>query len=98
MLKSVGLIIILGLLLPLFSSAEIDVTTERDLEIQEIAEKRLYPGGADEEDLEVVERITEADIKVSRSSVEREVYKELFNEELKESVDSIEEEPEAEEE
>ena len=46
--------------------------------------KRMYPGGADEDDLKVMAALPEAMIKIDARSLQREVYKELYNEELKE--------------
>ena len=54
--------------------------------------KRLYPGGNDEEDLQVQAHIPEATLKTDSRYLQREVYKTLFNEELKEDGrESVEE-------
>lgn len=45
--------------------------------------KRTYPGGADEEDLRVLPVLPEAALKADARSVQREVYKALYNQELK---------------
>ncbi len=45
--------------------------------------KRSYPGGADEEDLRVQAALPEAALKTDARSVQREVYKALYNQELK---------------
>jgi hypothetical protein len=45
--------------------------------------KRSYPGGADEEDLRVLPALPEAALKTDSRSVQREVYKALYNQELK---------------
>lgn len=45
--------------------------------------KRTYPGGADEEDLRVLPALPEAAMKSDARSVQREVYKALYNQELK---------------
>ncbi len=46
--------------------------------------KRAYPGGADEDDLQVQAKIPEALLKTDARSVQREVYKDLYNQEMKE--------------
>lgn len=54
--------------------------------------KRNYPGGADEEDLRVQNYLPEAGLKTDARSVQREVYKALYNQELKdERHDPVEE-------
>lgn len=45
--------------------------------------KRTYPGGADEEDLRVLPALPEAALKADARAVQREVYKALYNQELK---------------
>ena len=45
--------------------------------------KRTYPGGADEEDLRVLPALPEAALKADARSVQREVYKALYNQDLK---------------
>ena len=45
--------------------------------------KRSYPGGADEEDLRVQTSLPEAGLKTDARSVQREVFKSLYNQELK---------------
>ncbi len=45
--------------------------------------KRAYPGGADEGDLVVQNRLPEAALKTDQRSLQRGVYKALFNHELK---------------
>lgn len=45
--------------------------------------KRSYPGGADEEDLQVQNHLPEAGLKTDSRSLQREVYKVLYNQELK---------------
>ena len=60
--------------------------------MQNAAGKRAYPGGADEEDLRVLPALPEAALKTDARSVQREVYKNLYNQELKEqSQDAVEE-------
>ncbi len=56
------------------------------------AGKRTYPGGGDEEDLQVQNRIPEAALKTDPRSLQREVYKGLYNQELKdERQETVEE-------
>lgn len=57
-----------------------------------ISIQRPYPGGADEEDLRVQSSLPEAKLKVDARSVQREVFKQLYNQELKdERHDTVEE-------
>ena len=54
--------------------------------------KRSYPGGADEEDLRVLPALPEAAMKTDTRTVQREVYKTLYNQDLKdERHDPVEE-------
>lgn len=54
--------------------------------------KRTYPGGADEEDLQVQTAIPEAAQRTDARSLQREVFKALYNQELKdERQDAVEE-------
>ena len=54
--------------------------------------KRNYPGGADEEDLQVQAAIPEAAVHTDARSLQREVFKALFNKELKDDrEDAVEE-------
>jgi hypothetical protein len=54
--------------------------------------KRTYPGGADEEDLQVQAHLPEAEMKENAHAVQREVFKELYNQEMKEERnDTVEE-------
>lgn len=54
--------------------------------------KRNYPGGADEEDLRVQPSLPEAALKTDARSLQREVYKALYNQELKDDrQDAVEE-------
>ena len=54
--------------------------------------KRTYPGGADEEDLRVQARLPEAVQKGEARSIQKDVYKTLFNKELKDEGESVVEE------
>ncbi len=49
----------------------------------ERARKRLYPGGRDEEDLKVLASLPEAPRKTDTRSIQKEVYKNLFDQDLK---------------
>jgi len=54
--------------------------------------KRTYPGGADEEDLRVQAALPEAALRTDARSIQRDVYKALFNQELKDDrQDAVEE-------
>ena len=54
--------------------------------------KRAYPGGADEEDLQVQTALPEAALRTDARSLQRDVYKALYNQELKdERQDAVEE-------
>jgi hypothetical protein len=54
--------------------------------------KRTYAGGGDEEDLRVLAALPEAAMKTDQRSLQKEVYKQLFNQDLKEeSHDELEE-------
>lgn len=64
---------------PAFDSSEF---SEQELQIQERARKRLYPGGRDEEDIKVYEAAVMAERKLNRRLIEKDVYKQLFSEEL----------------
>lgn len=46
------------------------------------ASRRTYPGGGDEEDLQVQGRIPDAALRTDSRSLQREVYKVLYNQEL----------------
>lgn len=48
--------------------------------------KRNYPGAADEEDLRVQAALPEAAMRIDSRTLQREVYKQLFNQELKEET------------
>jgi hypothetical protein len=50
------------------------------------ASRRTYAGGVDEEDLQVQPRLPEATLKADYRSIQKGVYKQLFNQELKDSA------------
>lgn len=84
-------------LMPMTGQSEIlnragDQLSDKELVLQEKARKRLYPGGRDEEDLIVHPQAIIARRKLNRREVEKEVYKQLFNEELKGDAESSAEE------
>ncbi|NJM10426.1 MAG: hypothetical protein HC883_06140 [Bdellovibrionaceae bacterium] len=57
-----------------------------------LSPKRTYPGGADEEDLRVQTALPEAALRTDARSIQREVYKALYNQELKDDrQDAVEE-------
>ena len=65
----------------------IDLSGEADRDpaaVKVYSGKRTYPGGSDEEDLQVQTKIPEAALKTDSRSVQRDVYKELYNQEMKE--------------
>lgn len=87
----------MGLVLCAQSHAE-DFLTEPEAEREPAAVapsltvKRTYPGGADEEDLQVQTAIPEAALRTDARSLQREVFKALYNQELKdERQDAVEE-------
>lgn len=79
------LLIILGLSLSLnaFAADEL-VDLDREPAAVTPASKRAYPGGLDEEDLRVQTTLPEASLRTDSRSVQREVYRSLYNQELKE--------------
>jgi hypothetical protein len=60
--------------------------------IAPMATKRTYPGGADEEDLRVQSALPEARIATDARTIQREVYKSLYNQDLKDERPENEEE------
>ena len=46
--------------------------------------QRAYPGGADEEDLRVLAVLPEAEMRTDARTLQRDVYKSVYNQELKE--------------
>lgn len=56
------------------------------------ATHRGYPGGADEDDLQVQAHLPEATMRTDARSLQKDVYKTLFNQELKDdNRDAVEE-------
>lgn len=65
---------------------------ERDPASVTAPRKRTYPGGADEEDLTVQAQLPEATLKTDARGIQKEVYKSVFNQELKdERQEAVEE-------
>ncbi|MGE0764589.1 MAG: hypothetical protein AB7N80_15040 [Bdellovibrionales bacterium] len=60
----------------------------------EKARKRLYPGGRDEEDLKVLASLPESIRKTDERVIQKDVYKTLFNQELKNDAPEEASEPE----
>lgn len=94
----IGTFVTLGA--PSWSEKDIEtsILSEEDWKIQEKARKRLYPGGRDEDDLKIMSSATSAKRKLNRREIEKEVFKQLFNEDLKQSAEDAESEADIEEE
>ena len=71
--------LLVALILP--STAFSEELSRSELSLQEKASQRLYPGGPDEDRLEVVEGASSATASLNRYQIEREVYQSLFQEE-----------------
>ncbi|NJL72347.1 MAG: hypothetical protein HC888_12605 [Candidatus Competibacteraceae bacterium] len=56
------------------------------------SKKRTFPGGADEEDLRVQTNLPDAAIRTDARTLQRDVYRSLYNQELKDDrQDAVEE-------
>ena len=66
---------------------------ERDIaSVAPLTVKRTYPGGNDEEDLRVQSALPEASMRADTRGIQREIFKSLYNQELKEErQDEVEE-------
>ncbi|MGE4133869.1 MAG: hypothetical protein AB7F86_19690 [Bdellovibrionales bacterium] len=54
--------------------------------------KRSYPGGADEEDLRILSSLPDAPIHTDARAIQKDIYKEVFKQDLKdEDQDTVEE-------
>jgi hypothetical protein len=53
--------------------------------------KRAYPGSADEEELKVLPAVQDVPLKADARSIQKEVFKTLYNQELKDGADAVEE-------
>lgn len=60
--------------------------------IQPPSHRRNYPGSADEDDLRVMPALPEAPLKTNARILQREVFKRLYNQELKEDSQNDSEE------
>jgi hypothetical protein len=63
---------------------EIDVNRDPAAVPRSYVGKRTYPGGMDEEDLQVQAQLPEAALKTDAHTVQRDVYKSLYKQEMKE--------------
>jgi hypothetical protein len=69
-----------------FAAAEDVLEMDRDpasLVLPSNAAKRTYPGGADEDDLKVQNSLPEAALRTDARGIQKEVYKTLYNQDLK---------------
>ena len=92
-MKSVLAILILSICWPTFAEEAQDLDRDpASLALPSAATKRTYPGGADEEDLKVLAQLPEAAVRTDARSIQKEVLKALYNQELKdESTAPVEE-------
>lgn len=67
------------------SASEISSPLTSTEEIER-ARKRQYPGGRDEEELKVLVALPEFSRKTDDKTIQKEIYKNLFNQELKEDT------------
>ncbi len=87
MMKHVCWILVLVASGAAYAEENIDLSGEVDRDpafVKVYSGKRTYPGGGDEEDLQVQTKIPEAALKTDSRTVQRDVYKELYNQEMKE--------------
>lgn len=61
--------------------------------VSDMARNRSYPGGVDEEDLKVQDPMPVAFRKLREKNIQKEIYKKMFNEDMKDDPNSAEEEP-----
>lgn len=93
-LKFLALGLCVAFSLPVFAEDElIDPNDREPASVNPLnASKRTYPGGADEEDLLVQARLPEAGSKTDARSLQRGVFKNLYNQEMKEErAETVEE-------
>ena len=95
-MKLLGLAMGLSVAFALSAFAEDELIDPNDREpaaiSPNISSKRTYPGGADEEDLTVQSRLPEAGLKTDARSLQRGVYRALYNQEMKEErAETVEE-------
>ena len=77
-----------------FAAAEelLDAADREPANVTAASAKRTYPGAADEDDLQVQAHIPEAAIKTDARTVQRNVFKTLYNQEMKDqSQENLEE-------
>lgn len=78
------------LVMMIFASATVfatDVEVDRDpSSLVTPPVKRLYPGGVDEEDLKVQAAIPDAVVRTDARGIQKEVFKSLYNQELKDEA------------
>lgn len=60
-----------------------DIVEREPSAVRSSVSKRTYLGGADDDDLSVQKQIPEAAIRVDARSVQREIYKKLYREDMK---------------
>ena len=80
-----SLLALFSLLSVVVSASEISAPVVPAEEIEK-ARKRLYPGGRDEEEIKVLVALPEYSRKTDDKSIQKEIYKNLFNQELKDDT------------
>ena len=86
-MKSLVFILALALVSAPAISQEQEELSSDELSLQDKANKRLYPGGPDEEKLKVLDGVSSATANLNSYQIEREVYQSLFNEASQKSED-----------
>jgi len=80
------------MVLPVLTTAQEVEEIDREPAAVSVPKKRNYPGGADEEDLTVQAQLPEATQRIDARTLQRDVYKGLYNAELKDDrQDAVEE-------
>ncbi len=97
-MKCFGWMLVMGLAMNTFFSsaamAQLHEELDADREPAAVSSslRRTYPGGGDEEDLRVMPSLPEAPLKTDQRSLQKEVYKALYKQELKDDhQDTMEE-------
>lgn len=97
MFRSIGIIIFALFFMQIFSvnssrvwANETPIKVISPEEASEIARKRLYPGGADEEDLRVLPQLPDAQVKVNFRQVQKDVLGDMIPDESDESAPEAE--------
>jgi hypothetical protein len=89
---AVCLAVNMGIASASFAQSREDMDLDRDPAAIPSSLHRTYPGGADEEDLKVTATLPEAPLKTDARSLQKEVYKALYKQDLKEErVETVEE-------